>query len=52
VVAALTTAGGALKPAGLGGQTMKAKTNVKAGQLGAVNQAALALIQLLFAQQA
>jgi hypothetical protein len=40
---------GALEPAGLGGQTMKAKTNVKAGL--SVNQAALALVQLLFAQQ-
>jgi hypothetical protein len=40
---------GALEPAGLGGQTMKAKTNVKAG---AVNQAAIAVLQLLFAQQA
>jgi hypothetical protein len=48
VVAALTTAGGGFEPAGLGGQIMKAKTHVKAGQLGAVTQV-LALIQSLLA---
>ena len=30
---------------------MKTKTNVKAGLVGGVNQAAIALIQALFAQQ-